>query len=94
MNKAQEVSEKVQKKYGGVLGQWGIHSVYNNISFVLGVLVSEDPTHRWDKGYWVRTSSVVHLGRDYVETSNTVYALEGEGTKLDYEGHFFSLNAT
>ena len=78
MNTAQQVSEKVQKKYGGVLSTWSVHDVYDNIQFVLGIMYDSDPTGRFPKHYPIRTSNIVHLGEDYVETANTVYALKGD----------------
>jgi hypothetical protein len=68
------------KKYGGKLKHWSIHKAYGDITFVMGIMTGGDPSHRFEDGWTVRTSSVVWLEADfdYVETTNTFYILEGE----------------
>jgi len=74
------LAESTNKKYGGRLKNWSIHSVYDNVEFVMGEMVGTDPTGRFQAGYIVKTSSIVWLESDfdYVETSTTFYILEGQ----------------
>ena len=76
-----EIVNHTGKKYGGVLTNWSFHSISSNIEYVLGTVVGQDPTGRFDIGTTVRTSNVVFrtiygISGYIIETANTVYILD------------------
>ncbi len=74
------------KKYGGVIHNWyrsdtndQWKSLYGgNLGFMIHGYLKYDPTGRGFGGYPLRTSLVVSISPDQVETLNTIYDLGEE----------------
>lgn len=82
------------KKFGGIIKNWQTHTLSTDIEtarktrpelkedkvMVFTGTVVEDPTGRFQPGWHMRSSVIVHLDREngVCETLNTIYHLEGE----------------
>ena len=72
------------KKFGGKIKDWTINNLSSGGRILTGYVAS-DPLGRWEIGWHMRSSLIVTYDEDtgIVETENTIYHLEGEGTGGD-----------
>jgi hypothetical protein len=82
------------KKFGGTIKNWTLNKlsvtpeqlkverpdVKINEALILSGYVVEDPLGRWQPGWHMKSSLVVDIDRENgtIETSNTIYHVEGE----------------
>lgn len=69
------------KKDGGTVKNWQLHTLSGHYEGTLGKILTgtlvNDPTGRFQPGFHIRTSLVVSVTGNRVETMNTVYHLHG-----------------
>lgn len=83
----------MSKKYGGIITGWQLHIISQDIKEIKELMPSiefyvpktmamtgtvvDDPTGRWLPGYHIRTSFIVRINGDVIETKNTRYHVIG-----------------